>query len=61
MPGTVHNIIPDSCELLGTVRTLSPDVRAQAEAAIRPAMRGQRCRFPHNDRAALGFPAYRRR
>ena len=33
--GTVNNIIPDSCELLGTVRTLSAAVRAQAEAAIR--------------------------
>ena len=33
--GTVHNIIPDTCELLGTVRTLSPAIRAQAEAAIR--------------------------
>jgi amidohydrolase len=33
--GTVHNIIPDSCELLGTVRTLSPAIRSQAEAAIR--------------------------
>ncbi len=32
--GTVHNIIPDACELLGTVRTLSAPVRAQAEAAI---------------------------
>ncbi len=33
--GTVHNIIPDTCTLLGTVRTLSAPVRAQAEAAIR--------------------------
>jgi amidohydrolase len=33
--GTVNNIIPDSCELLGTVRTLSVPVRTQAEAAIR--------------------------
>lgn len=33
--GTVHNIIPDSCELLGTVRSLSVSVRARAEAAIR--------------------------
>ena len=33
--GTVHNIIPDSCELLGTVRTLSAPVRQQAEAAVR--------------------------
>jgi amidohydrolase len=33
--GTVHNIIPDSCTLLGTVRTLSVPVRAAAEAAIR--------------------------
>jgi amidohydrolase len=32
--GTIHNIIPDSCTLLGTVRTLSNDVRRQAEAAI---------------------------
>ena len=32
--GTIHNIIPDSCTLLGTVRTLSIPVRAQAEAAI---------------------------
>jgi amidohydrolase len=33
--GTVHNIIPDCCELLGTVRTLSARVRAQAEASVR--------------------------
>jgi len=33
--GTVNNIIPDRCELLGTVRTLSVPVRALAEAAIR--------------------------
>ncbi len=39
--GTVHNIIPDSCELLGTVRTLSVPVRAQAEAALRRICAGQ--------------------
>ncbi len=33
--GTVHNIIPDAAELLGTIRTLSPSVRGQAEAALR--------------------------
>lgn len=33
--GTVHNIIPDTCELLGTVRSLTGDVRKRAEAAIR--------------------------
>ena len=33
--GTVHNIIPDACELLGTIRTLSVSVRGQAEAALR--------------------------
>jgi len=33
--GTVHNIISDSCELLGTVRTLSADARSRAEASIR--------------------------
>ena len=38
--GTVHNIIPDSCELLGTVRTLTESVRGQAEAAIRRLCKG---------------------
>jgi amidohydrolase len=33
--GTVHNIIPDVCELLGTVRSLSNSVRTRAEAAIK--------------------------
>ncbi len=33
--GTVHNIIPDTCELLGTIRTLSLGARGQAEAALR--------------------------
>ncbi len=33
--GTVHNIIPDACELLGTIRTLGLAVRGQAEAALR--------------------------
>jgi amidohydrolase len=43
--GTVHNIIPDSCELLGTVRTLSPDIRARAEAAIRRIVDGMGTAF----------------
>jgi metal-dependent amidase/aminoacylase/carboxypeptidase family protein len=33
--GTVHNIIPESCTMHGTVRTLSHAVRTQAEASIR--------------------------
>jgi amidohydrolase len=33
--GTVNNIIPDSCELLGTVRTLTHTIRGRAEHAIR--------------------------
>jgi amidohydrolase len=33
--GTVHNIIPDSCTLLGTVRTLHASARDTAEAAIK--------------------------
>ena len=37
----MHNIIPDACELLGTVRTLSEPVRAQAEAALRRVCAGQ--------------------
>ena len=43
--GTVHNIIPDSCEVLGTVRTLSSSVRAQAEAAIRRICAGNDAAF----------------
>jgi amidohydrolase len=33
--GTVHNIIPDGCVLLGTVRTLTDTIRSRAEQAIR--------------------------
>ena len=33
--GTVFNIIPDSCTLLGTVRTLQEEARDGVEAAIR--------------------------
>jgi amidohydrolase len=43
--GTVHNIIPDSCTLLATVRTLSDPVRAQAEAAIRRFCAGTQTTF----------------
>ncbi len=32
--GTTYNIIPDSCAIKGTVRTLHPDARDAAEAAI---------------------------
>jgi len=38
--GTVHNIIPDSCELLGTVRSLSNSVRTRAETAIKRFVAG---------------------
>jgi amidohydrolase len=43
--GTVHNIIPDACEMLGTVRTLSAAVRDQAEAAIRRICAGTDAAF----------------
>jgi amidohydrolase len=33
--GTAHNIIPDSCAIKGTVRTLHPEARDIAEAAIK--------------------------
>ena len=33
--GSAHNIIPDSVVLKGTVRTLHPETRDQAEAAVR--------------------------
>ena len=43
--GTVHNIIPDTCELLGTVRTLSASVRAKAEATVRRICAGNDAAF----------------
>jgi metal-dependent amidase/aminoacylase/carboxypeptidase family protein len=43
--GTVHNIIPDSCELLGTVRTLSTDARSRAEDSIRRICAGLQSSF----------------
>jgi amidohydrolase len=33
--GTTYNIIPDACAIKGTVRTLHPEARATAEAAIK--------------------------
>ena len=33
--GTTYNIIPDSCLIKGTVRTLHPEARDIAEAAIK--------------------------
>ena len=33
--GTAHNIVPDNVRLLGTVRTLHPETRDQAEQSIR--------------------------
>src|SRR6476659_5496695 len=32
--GTTHNVLPDSVELLGTLRTLSPAARERGKAAI---------------------------
>ncbi len=43
--GTVHNIIPDACTMLGTVRTLSAPLRAQAEAAVRRLCAGMEGMF----------------
>ena len=33
--GFAHNVIPEQAQLAGTVRTLDPDLREQAEASIR--------------------------
>ena len=38
--GTAANIIPDSCTIKGTVRTLHPEARDAAEAAIKRLRRG---------------------
>ena len=43
--GTVYNIIPDACEMLGTVRTLSASVRQRAEAAVRRLCAGNDAAF----------------
>ncbi|MBA3666884.1 MAG: amidohydrolase [Sphingomonas sp.] len=32
--GTTHNVLPDSVDLLGTLRTLSPEARARGRAAF---------------------------
>jgi len=40
--GTTHNIIPDSCAIKGTVRTLHPQARDAAEAAIKRLAAGMR-------------------
>ena len=32
--GTTHNVLPDTVELLGTLRTLSPEARARGRAAF---------------------------
>lgn len=40
--GTTHNIIPDTCVIKGTVRTLHPRARDVAEAAIRRLCAGMR-------------------
>ncbi|HTB47614.1 MAG TPA: M20 family metallopeptidase [Acetobacteraceae bacterium] len=40
--GTTHNIIPDSCAIKGTVRTLHPEARDAAEAAIKRLSAGMR-------------------
>ena len=40
--GTTYNIIPDSCAIKGTVRTLHPEARDIAEAAIKRLSAGMR-------------------
>ncbi|HVC63268.1 MAG TPA: M20 family metallopeptidase [Acetobacteraceae bacterium] len=40
--GTTYNIIPDSCAIKGTVRTLHPEARDAAEAAIKRLSGGMR-------------------
>ncbi|RJF71628.1 amidohydrolase [Deinococcus cavernae] len=38
--GTTHNVIPDSAELMGTVRTFSPELREQAPKLIERVIKG---------------------
>ncbi len=56
--GTAFNIIPDSCELIGTVRTLDPRVQATIIRRMRTILRGielthgVRCEFKYHK----GYP-----
>ncbi len=38
--GTIHNVIPDTVELLGTVRAFDTDVRAQMKPRIESVLKG---------------------
>jgi amidohydrolase len=38
--GTTSNVIPESVELAGTVRTLEPEIRSQVQAAVERTIRG---------------------
>ncbi|PNY80827.1 amidohydrolase [Deinococcus koreensis] len=38
--GTTHNVIPDTAELMGTVRTFDPDLRQKAPALIERVVKG---------------------
>ena len=55
--GTTYNIIPDSCAIKGTVRTLHAEARDAAEAAIAPLCGGDRGR--HARRLRGGLPPRR--
>ncbi len=54
--GTIHNVIPRTCTMLGTVRAFSEDVRAQMAARIERTLRaacdgaGARYAFSYLDR-----------
>ena len=43
--GTTHNVIPGTCEINGTVRTLSKDVQAMAVQRIEEIIQGQAASF----------------
>lgn len=51
--GTTHNIIPDSCLFQGTIRTKSPAVRADMEAAFKRMCEG--VALAQNVRAEVNF------
>jgi len=59
--GTTYNIIPDSCLIKGTVRTLHEEARATAEAAIKRLAAGMDAGMRVSCEVAyhLGVPALR--
>ncbi|MFK7880592.1 M20 aminoacylase family protein [Roseobacter sp.] len=56
--GTTHNVIPETCKITGTVRTLSKDVQAMAVKRMEDIIAGQAASFGVEARLEIkyGYP-----